>query len=368
MFKRKGKKTWYFYFYQDGKRISKSTGQTVKYKAEKFAEKFLDGGEQAELRLKDFATDFFLWDRCGWIRRQHAKGRDFSHAVADCRRGHLVNYVIPEFGDKLLSNINRVEVENWLIDLPLANQTKNHILYSFGIILRDAELAGHIEANPLEKAEPMGKDARPRDVFTMAELGVLFPREAEELLKIWEYTRNAALFMILATTGIRSGEVRALRWNCVFGESSSLLITKAVKLDQQIGETKTEIDRVVLLPGRTKRLLETWHEETPYSSSDDLVFFSGNDPNRPMDRKILCKRLDKALQLAGIDLGERRLVPHSFRHLFNTLMKNLLPEPLLRKLTGHATEAMTTQYDHPQIEDLLHRVQGAREIIEGVWK
>ena len=63
-----------------------------------------------------------------------------------------------------------MDIECWLIGLNLSNQTKNHILYSFRIVLKDAELAGKIPANPLEKIEPMGKDAQRRDVFSIEEL------------------------------------------------------------------------------------------------------------------------------------------------------------------------------------------------------
>ena len=370
LFKRKGQKTWYFYHYAEGnKRKARSTGKTLKYEAEQEANKFLNSGKSQNITLKEFARDFFIWDCCSWIKRQHAKGRSFSEAVADSRRGHVVNYIFPAFGEMLLSSINRVDVENWLINLPLANQTKNHVLYSFGIILRDAELAGNIPFNPLEKAEPMGKDARPRDVFTVEELRKLFPPGEDDLIQIWQYLQNATLFMILATTGLRSGEIRALWWDAVLNKYSALLIKKAVKPDRHntIGSTKTKDIRVVLLPKRAADLLKKWHDKTPYGADNQLIFY-GRDSNKPLNRRTLCYQLAAAMDRAGLVQANRELVPHCFRHTFNSLMKNILPENTLRDLIGHKSPQMSRVYDHPGTEDLLQRVQGARQIIDNFWE
>ena len=101
LFRRKGQKVWYFYYYEGSKRKARSTGKTLKYEAEQETHKFLTSGENQNITLEEFTKDFFVWDCCSWIRRQHAKGRSFSEAVADSRRGHVVNYILPAFGDKL---------------------------------------------------------------------------------------------------------------------------------------------------------------------------------------------------------------------------------------------------------------------------
>jgi integrase len=215
----RGKKglVYYFYYYDaQGKRIRKSTGKSLIGEAWEFADSFM--AELAEKdkpgvpTLREYAADFFDWERSEWIRRQHAKGRAFSKATAQMRAIHLDNHILPEFGDRPLTEINRVDVENWLIGLDLSNQTKNHILYTFRIILRDAEAAGKLDSNPLEKVEPMGKDAQARDILSLEELRLLFPKTNTKLMKVWKEPRRAALFAILATVGLRSGEVRALKW------------------------------------------------------------------------------------------------------------------------------------------------------------
>lgn len=370
LFKRKGKKVWYFYYRDvEGKRTARSTGTKVKYEAEQEAKKYLDEHDTRKVpTLAEYAADFFTWGRSDWIRRQHAKGRPFSKAVAQFRQIHLDKHILPEFGKRRLNEINQVDVERWLIGLQLSNQTKNHILYSFRIILKDAELVGRIPDNPLEKAQPMGKNARRRDVFNIEELRLLFPKKQIELLKVWEHPRKAALFAILATSGLRSGEVRALRWQNTIEDYTACLVKDSVKPDQhEIGATKSGDQRVVLLPTRTARLLRTWHGMTPYGDPGALVFY-GRDADTPLHSRTLNYWLAEALENAEVNAGTRKLVVHSFRHTYNSLMKNVLPAETLRQLVGHKSEAMTNTYDHPQVADLLQRVQGAKPVIESFFK
>ena len=81
-------------------------------------------------------------------------------------RGHLVKHILPQFGKRRLDEITLPMVENWLVDLPLANQTKNHMLHRLTILFREAEAQKLIRTDPLEKVEPMGHDSRTRDVST----------------------------------------------------------------------------------------------------------------------------------------------------------------------------------------------------------
>ena len=68
-------------------------------------------------------------------------------------------------------------VERWLVDLPLSNQTRNHIHCGPHTVPREAEAGGIIQRNPLEHVEPMAKAQRKRDIFSFEELCLLFPKQ-----------------------------------------------------------------------------------------------------------------------------------------------------------------------------------------------
>ena len=201
-------RVWYFRL--SSERTFHSTGLRDRGKATVLAmQKVLEGEQAAIITLADFAKDFFRWGACTWIAKQHAKGRPFSQAVARSTRALLDNHILPQLGSLPLAAISRAAIENWLVSLPLSNSSRNHILYTLRTIFREAKAAGLLRENPLQEPEPFGKDFRPRDVFSAAELRLLFPAD---LLPVWRSRWRGLFFLTLASTGIRSGEARALAW------------------------------------------------------------------------------------------------------------------------------------------------------------
>jgi integrase len=305
-------------------------------------------------RLEDFASDFFKRGVCPWIKRQHAKGPPFSEYHAKARRGHLVKYIIPQFGKRRLDEITLPMIENWLVGLSLANQTKNHMLYTLKILFREAEAQKLIRT-----------DARTRDIFTMDELRILFPKNRKKLTEIWKSQRWSTLFMVLATTGIRRGEARALARRHVLS-GGWLHIERAVKRNGEMGATKSGTVRIVALPERTRKELARWHSVSPFTGPDQLVFF-GARSDKPLGVASVTHFLPGALDRAGCKVAGRNLPVHSFRHTYNTVMRHVLPEETLRKFTGHKTPGMTDLYDHPRLEDQIGQLESARALVESVW-
>ena len=361
---------WYFYYYDsNGKRIPKSTGLSRKFDAEVFAKNFFKSADPTLITLKEYTASFFVWDSCSWIKRQHAKGKRFSQSVANQRRSHLTTYILPAFGDRTLTSLNRIEIENWLIDLkkskvvgkdkdviatrsPLSNQTKNHILYTFRIILREAEREAIVPLNCLASVESLSNSPRSRDIFSKVELSKLFPDDLKQMEAIWGRIEYAYLFYILSTTGIRVGEARALQWKHVIWKEdrNALLIEQTVKHDNSIGPTKTNKTRIVVLTKRAQDILDNWLSSSPFDHMNDFIFF-GQDRSSTITGRTLLNRFDKALDAAGIVIKGRNLVIHSFRHTYNTFLKPLMPTEVLQSMTGHSSDAMTAHYNHPTFDD-----------------
>ena len=367
LFRRKDSKIWYFYYYDGNKRISKSTGKLKKYDAEIFSKAFLDKDGSENITLFDYTKDFFVWTKCKWIKRQHAKGRNFSEIVAKNRRGILNNYILPKYGFKFIADLNRINIEDWLISLKLAGSTKNQILYTFRTVLKNAEFQNVIKTNPLDKIERMATNSKTRDVFTLQELKILFPEDKIKLYHIWKNLKYAACFFVLATTGIRTGEIRAIHWKDILWDHGGLIIDKAAKHDGSIGSTKTNKSRVVLLPSKTIDILNKWRKESPFNQEDDLIFF-GSEREKVISQSYLSMYFKPCLNRAGIQVNNRILVVHSFRHGFNTMMRQVLPEQIFRELTGHKSEKMTDLYDHPSLDEKIKRLGASRKLIEGVWE
>ncbi len=336
-----------------------------------------------ETTLQQFvdAQHFFLWSRCLWIRKQHALGKSFGKLNARNRRGHLDNHILPALGDTPLHRLTKKLIEDWLASLDLSNQSRNHILYTLRIVLREARDARLVAENPLQEPNTFGRQYVPRDVFSVAELRHLFPADAKELRRIWFSDDMATMFLVLASTGIRSGEVRALRWKHVLWEERALLIEECVKGD---GEGSVEFGtiselkggaRIVLLPSRTLEALRRWQSMATYIEPEDLLF-----PGSTREMPVICStsrklfsaiaRVNAKAVKAGlpklIDTTGRNLVAHSLRHTYNTIMRRQIPEEVLQSLTGHSSAAMTDRYDHPKIAEKISALEPARKAIEGI--
>ncbi len=356
----------YFYYRLPGEKSFHSTGLSSKRQAIDLIYQRLREGKGTETKLRVYAEFFFIWGECKWIERQHAKKRSFSKPMANMRRGHLKNYLFPEFGDIPLSDINPVSVENWLINLSLSNQTKNHILYTLNIILKEAKREKLLISNPLDDVEPMASDYVETDPFTLTELKQLFPEDRGKLLEIWKDLKWATLFNLMTATGIRSGEARALAWKNVLWDLRGILVLEAVKADGTIREPKKKEKRGIFLPTKTYNLLSEWFDKTPFNESAHLVFY-GLGPFKPYEKGTLMSHFKPALEQAGIIQGGRKLVVHSLRHTYNTLMREILPEKILREFTGHRSVKMTDHYDHPDLEKRLKSLQESKPLIESVW-
>jgi integrase len=210
-----------------------------------------------------------------------------------------------------------------------------------------------------------------RDVFFLAELKKLFPSDLEALTKIWKEEEYAYYFFILATTGMRRGETRPLKWKHVIEDKkrNGLLIEESIKNDDSTGSTKTGKSRVVVLSQRAEKILEHWKASTPFHDPEDLIFYGSNGSNgsRPIMGKTLRNRFPKALEKAEIKTEGRNLVLHSFRHTYNTLLKNVLALDILQETTGHSSESMTERYNHPSLKDSYQRILEHEDAFDGLF-
>ena len=365
LLKKRGKFWYYKLSYEEA---FHSTGHTTRALAESIVLEIIQGNDQGRemITLNDYSKDFYKWGNCSWIERQHAKGRSFSKTMSKLRRSQLENYILPKFGKKLLKDINPVEVENWLISLTLSNQTKNHILYSFNIIMKEAARELIIKFNPLQNVEPMSRDYIKRDILEPKEIKLLFPTDEEELKQIWEDQFWWTLFLFIITTGARSGEVRALKWKNVLIDRSIVLISDSVKSDRTIGRPKSGDVRGVILPERTHQMLKKWHLVSPFSEPEHFVFYGRG--GTLMNKRTVWKHFLKGLDNAGIIRKNRKIDVHSLRHTYNTLMRNVLSEALLQFQVGHKSRSMTDRYDQATPLQKIEQFLPEKDKMDAVWR
>ena len=139
---------------------------------------------------------------------------------------------------------------------------------------------------------------------------------------------------------------------------SGRLILARLALSSTISNSP-EKGRVVPVPKRTAEYLNRWFDETPAATDGDLIFF-GSFPGKPINRRYVNVLFDTALERAGIE--KNGFQPYSFRRYYNTRMRTeLKADALLRQLMGHKTAGMTDTYDTPAIDQMIKRIEDARD-------
>jgi len=351
--KLKGGVTYYYRLKDDPTRTGRSTGKTTKGEALAWMLERVKRGD--DKTFGGYAAGFFDADS-PWYRRQKAKGRHISPTYRSNLASALRMHLMPKWGKFWLSKINAVAFETWLVDLDLAPATKNHILYTMRSIMGEATREGIIPINPMTQVEPLRGTLRPRDAFTIDELARLFPIDYAE--SPWPDGNLELLGLIMATGGLRHGEILALTWADVVWNPGGLIVSKAWKPDGTIGTTKTGEARVVLLPNRTMaRLKVEWEQRSAYTNISDRISYERS-------HKRFLWALRTAMGNAKVVPEGRRLDAHSLRHTYNTIMRERLPEDVLRRFMGHSSVAMTNHYDHPDLVRRLESMADKRELVE----
>jgi integrase len=381
---------WYYWFYDEaGKRIQRACGFGCEDKrlAAAFLEDLLradllEEKRKEELRKKafsQFAAGMFL-DGAPHLERWNAKGRILKPQTINQHRRHLVNYLMPKFGKLTLDKIRPAKVEDYLLEQRLSNSCRNTILYTLKLIMQEARREGIIESVP--DFEPFKRSGRRQDVLSSEELTALFPFDEKELIKIWKRPDDmrterdeialmfGTLFCVTVSAGLRSGEIRALHKEQVSVPHSGLLIDRAIDERGNIGSLKKATEnesrsRAVIIPEMTLKILERWLPKAPECPDFPGLLFSYR--KKPVANYYILDRFKFGLDRMGIDHEKRRLTVHCLRYTYNTRMRTILSEQVLREFIGHRSLAMTDHYDNPILLERLASYQKERSSVELFW-
>jgi integrase len=246
--------------------------------------------------------------------------------------------------------------------------------------MREAKRAGIIEMLP--EFEPFKRNGRRQDTLSSEELTALFPYDEQELIEIWKRPDDmrkeppemalmfGTLFCVTVSAGLRSGEIRALHREQISIANNGLVIDRAVDDRGEIGPLKKATDddprsRAVIIPEITLRMLKRWLDRIPECPDYPGLVFSYR--GKPIANYYILDRFRFGLDRLKIDHETRRLTVHCLRYTYNTRMRTLLSEQVLREFVGHRSVSMTDHYDRPILLERLAAYQGVRPSVEQFW-
>ncbi len=224
---------------------------------------------------------------------------------------YLRNWIRPHWGERSLSSVKSIAVEEWLGSLDLENGTKAKIRNIMSALFNHAMRHEWTDKNPISLVRQSAKRKRIPEVLDVNELKKI-------LSELNEPYRT--MVFLAATTGLRVSELLALKWQDFDCEKLEIRLTRAI-VHQVVGEMKTEASRkpIPLDTGLAEVLMD-WRSCTPYSHPDDWVFASpemdGTQPYWP--DSALRKIVRPAAARAGIT---KHIGWHTFRHTYGTILK-----------------------------------------------
>jgi integrase len=213
--------------------------------------------------------------------------------------------------------------------------------------LADAERLGLVPRNAAAVAKPPVARRQPRRTWSSEEVKEFFAAVAGE--------RMFAAYVLLATTGMRRGEVLGLRWPDLDLDAGELAVVHTITTTGYtpvVSTPKTNRSRrVVYLDDQTVRVLREHRRRQreerlaagpAWENGMDLVF--RDELGRPIHPDWFTREFARQVRLSG--LPEIRL--HDLRHTYATLaLKAGVHPKIVSERLGHATVGVTLDlYSH----------------------
>jgi integrase len=369
---------WYAkYRLPDGRQVQKKIGPAWSERGRPPA------GYYTKRLAEDWLRDVMDQARRGTLPGLVRTGATFADAVAEFMRyaeqerqlkpstlrGYhsiLNAHLLPAFGDRPIEEITSDEIEQWRANLsrldgarskgaddgaivagsadltvarPLSSNSKNHIMVLLhGIFVRACKVY-KLPLNPVASVE-----RHPARIS--GDIEVFSPEEVWGLVRAAESDQDGALFLTAAFTGLRLGELVALRWRDIDFTGSVVRVRASWSVGALTAPKSGKVRSVPLAPEVAQALAKLSQREE-FAGEDDLVFPGATGSY--MDDSRLRRRYKNALKKACL----RQLRFHDLRHTFGTRMIAKADIRRVQEWMGHADIQTTMRYLHyaPREED-----------------
>jgi integrase len=320
--------------------------------------------EQSRLRFRDYAEE--------WIERYQGNGRrGFTDDTREDYRRDLDRYAFPFFDARLNRTLSAITPSDaakwigWLCDeqeqrrrlagergVPigkvktgrLADATVRRITAPVRSCLASARREGLIRHNPMDGAVLPNRPTIEEDD---ADDSRAFTREQLDAVLRVAHPEHVTMFRVLAASGVRWGEVAALRWRDLELEGSPRL-----KVRRALSRRRTKDAPATFKPPKSKygrrdlpldaslaRELRKRRDSARFAAADDLVFPARN--GSPLRQENVRRRILKpAVEEAGAGWAGF----HTFRHTCASMLFERGANAVqVQRWLGHHSPAFTLE-------------------------
>ena len=309
--------------------------------------------ERSWLPAKQARVEASTFDQYAWAVRRH---------------------IVPLLGAVRLRDLTAEVLDGWLLELvtvspvtgkPRLGATSTRLVRKvLSMALEEAVQRGRLARNPVTLTQP------PRAARRPGQLGWTLDQTRQFLASVGEHRLGAAFHLALVT-GLRRGELLALRWSDADLERLQLTVTQQLAVESgrpRMKQLKTEASQRIVTfgPGLAAVLVEHRRRQDGERSlvgegwaDGDLVFCSvvGTwiDPNS------FSRLMDALVEVAGVP----RITPKGLRHTAQSVGRVVVgDDKVMQERLGHADIGVTLNtYTHTVSEQ--HRLAGER--LDGIF-
>lgn len=265
--------------------------------------------------------------------------------------GDLDRHIRPYWGDRIIADIRRADVQAWVAGLDLAPTTVATLHGRFRTFLNWAVEEGRISASPAVGVKLPPKTQRPHTYLKPAQVALL----ADSI-----QPHYSGFIWGLALTGMRMGELTELRFGDIDRGRKRATVSRAVvwvKGTAIVGTPKSNKPREVPL---TSKVLSVMGE----GASGDLIFTSARGQRiRPTNFRWTHMKAAVKAACAADPSFPPGLYPHDLRHTAASLAVSAGANiKALQRMLGHAKATHTLDlyaglFDS-DLDDVADRLDG----------
>jgi integrase len=247
-------------------------------------------------------------------------------------RSVIEAHLLPAFGDIPVEDLTTDDIEAWIATVDRSPRTRNKLLLALQGILGRARKVYHLTRNAAADVEKF-------PIRRSFDIEVYSPEEIHALIRAADSEQDGVIYLTAAFTGLRRGELLALRWRDVDFAGQTIRV-RASYADGAVTTPKSGKVRSVPMAPEVATALAKLGQRGHSIEDDDLVFvgeFGGY-----VDGSALRRRYDVAVKAAGL----RPLRFHDLRHTFGTRMIGKADIRRVQEWMGHADVQTTMKYLH----------------------
>lgn len=366
---RSGKNGWYYRFVHKGKVY---TAGSFENRFECFCAKERAKGEVGEKNYDWYVLDYLEYRKKVLRKRSSYVNSSYS----------IMKYLYGAFGSKKIEALRQADFDSWRDWIESLHLAKgNTILHYMRDLFAYCEDYHDIVCKYAKRILPIHDD---REIFEDDEANASKRKKERvvydfdqciDLIQAMDGAEMKAILAVLVLLGLRSGEVRGLKWKDIDFGKKRLTIHRTVSSQLRLGRPRAmspktrSSERTIILPDAVRDYLVKWKDETEFPDDDCYLFSSlkFHDGHYPISSQTIKRRIDEAakkLNYPQIDIHELR---HSYAtNLFESRKAEIKDISLS---LGHSSTRITEEvYIH--IQDLERKkVAGIIDgLIDGLFE